>query len=97
LFTTTGVNAVTVKINSAASTVNFSSASTQTGEYTSEISAEIKGEDNSILLSHRYLLDGLNTISSANVLFKIINADSPCIITAEDDASYLYIVMPIRQ
>lgn len=92
-----GVNAVTIKVNASAGSLNFSSASTQTGEYSSEISAEIKGEDNSILLSHRYLLDGLNNISSDSVLFKVINADSPCILASEGDPSYLYIVMPIRQ
>jgi DNA polymerase-3 subunit beta len=97
LFTTMGVNAVTIKVNASAGSLNFSSASTQTGEYSSEISAEIKGEDNSILLSHRYLLDGLNNISSDSVLFKVINADSPCILASEGDPSYLYIVMPIRQ
>lgn len=97
LFTTTGVNAISCVINSKEGVVKLSSTSSQTGEYSSEISSDIKGDDNSIMLNHRYVLDGLNNIKTDNVLFKVINADSPCLFTPKDDESFLYIVMPIRQ
>ena len=95
LFSTTGVNAVVFKF--AGESVALASSSTQTGEYSSQISADIVGEENNINLNHRYLLDGLNGIRGERVYMKMINADSPCVLAPEKDESYLYIVMPIRQ
>ncbi len=96
LFTTTGVNAVTLLAKSDGK-LEITSASTQTGEYVSELQIEIKGEENTALLNNRYVLDGLNNISTPETVVKIISGDSPCIICPKGDESFLYIVMPIRQ
>lgn len=97
LFTTSGVNAISFDFNTVEGAIKITSASTQTGEYSSEIDTEIQGENNSILLNHRYLLDGLNNLGTENTVFNVINSDSPCIFKPEGDESYLYIVMPIRK
>lgn len=97
LFTTVGVNAVSFDVSPAENKIFISSTSTQTGEYHSELEAEIRGEKNTILLNHRYLLDGLNSLNGDVGTIKIINPDSPCVISGKEDANYLYIIMPIRQ
>ncbi len=97
LFTTSGVNAVSLDLNVSQGTLGVSSTSTQTGEYTSEINAELTGEENSILLNHRYVIDGLNNITTDITTLKVINGDSPCLFAPQGDETYLYIVMPIRQ
>jgi DNA polymerase-3 subunit beta len=97
LFTTTGVNSVALEIKSKTGTVEISSTSNQTGEYRSELAAEVKGEDGSILLNNRYVLDGLGNFNSPEMQLKVINGDSACVFTPKGDESYLYIVMPIRQ
>ena len=97
LFTTSGVNAVSLDLNVSQGMLGVSSTSTQTGEYNSEIAAELTGEENSILLNHRYVIDGLNNISTDTTIVKVINGDSPCLFAPQGDESYLYIVMPIRQ
>jgi DNA polymerase-3 subunit beta len=97
LFTTTGVNAVNFDLVAKDQVVKIASTSTQTGEYASEIEAEVQGEDNTTLLNHRYLLDGLNNMGTAEVEMKVINGDSPCILAPKGDETYLYIVMPIRK
>lgn len=97
LFTTSGVNAVTLEIQPTSGVVEITSTSTQTGEYKSELAGDIQGGQNKVLLNNRYVLDGLNNITSDEVVFKIINADSPCVFLPQGDASYQYIVMPIRQ
>ena len=76
--------------------VKISSTSTQTGEYESEITAQVVGEENSILLNHRYVLDGLNNLTGEEGIIKLINSDSPCLFSGNNN-DYLYIVMPIRQ
>ncbi|MDD2758171.1 MAG: DNA polymerase III subunit beta [Patescibacteria group bacterium] len=97
LFTTIGVNAVSFEMEPSDGKIKISSTSTQTGEYQSELESEMTGDKNSILLNHRYLLDGLNSLSGAVGKFSMINADSPCVLSDKSDPSYLYIVMPIRQ
>jgi DNA polymerase III subunit beta len=97
LFTTTGVNAVTLTVRPVDGVVGITSTSTQTGEYTSEIEADVEGEENNVLLNNRYVLDGLNNISTLSVSLKLINGDSACILSPVGEGKYLYIVMPIRQ
>ena len=97
LFTTTGVNAISCEVKSKEGLIKITSASSQTGEYKSEIEAEISGDENSIMLNHRYVLDGLNNMKNDIVELKMVGSDSPCLFTPKGDESYLYIVMPIRQ
>jgi DNA polymerase-3 subunit beta len=58
---------------------------------------EISGEDNQIVFNHRYLLDGLQSISSERVSLEIINNTNPGVVRPEKDDNYLYIIMPIKQ
>jgi len=97
LFTTIGVNAVNFNLKPTEGVVGVASASAQAGEHKSEISAEVSGDENSILLNHRYVLDGLNNIDTANCKIKVVNGDSPCVFSPVGEEGYLYIVMPIRQ
>lgn len=97
LFTTTGVNAINCEVDNQQWVIKLSSVSSQTGEYHSEIPADISGESNKTTLNHRYVLDGLNNIKSESLELRIINADSPCLIVPKNDKTFLYIVMPIRQ
>lgn len=97
LFTTVGVNAVSFDLNASEGNVSVSSTSTQTGEHSSEIDADISGEENSILLNHRYVLDGLNNMESDDVTLGVNSGDTPCMFQPKDKKGYLYIVMPIRQ
>jgi len=97
LFTTTGVNAVSLAFKPASGSISVSSTSTQTGEYASELSGDLAGAENTILLNTRYVLDGLNNFNTAQTEIKIVSGDSPCILEPVGDKNYIYIVMPIRQ
>ncbi len=97
LFTTSGVNAVTLTAEPETNFLELASASSQTGEHRSSVEAEIKGEKNSIFLSHRYLLDGLNIIKTEQCQLQLINGESPCLLTPVGDKSLQYIIMPVRQ
>jgi len=96
IFTTSGVNAVSFDLNAGEHSVGVSSVSTQTGAHDSRIDAEVVGEENSILLNHRYVLDGLQHIEG-EAEFKVNSADAPCLFSPKGQNDYLYIVMPIRQ
>ncbi|EKE06637.1 MAG: DNA polymerase III, beta subunit [uncultured bacterium] len=97
LFTSTGVNAVSFDLNVTEKNIGVSSSSTQAGEHSSAIDVDIEGEENSILLNHSYVLDGLSHMESDNVVFGVNSKDAPCIFRPQGKDDYLYIVMPIRQ
>lgn len=97
IFTTTGVNAVSFDLNASQNTIGVSSTSTQTGEHSSEVDADVSGQENSILLNHRYVLDGLNHMNVEKVQFQVNSSDAPCMFSELGKDNYLYIVMPIRQ
>ena len=62
--------------------------------------ADVQGTDNKIAVNFRYLLDGLNTMSSEGVTLKLIDAMNPCVIVPNgvlEQGAQTYIVMPIRQ
>jgi DNA polymerase III subunit beta len=97
LFTADGVNAVSFDLNSTQNTLGISSTSTQAGEHSAELDGELEGEENSILLNHRYVLDGLQQMNVDKVQFCVNSGDAPCLFRPSESDEYLYIVMPIRQ
>ncbi len=97
LFATTGVNAVSFDFNVESKSLGVSSTSTQTGEHSSQVDVDISGEENSILLNHRYVLDGLQHMDGEDVEFQVNGGDVPCLFHPKNKDNYLYIVMPVRQ
>ncbi len=97
IFSKAGVNDVSLDFKSESGTITLSSASSQVGESSIELKAEIEGDNNEIIINYRYLLDGLNNIASDVVRLDVVNANTPCVLRADKNGEYLYIVMPIRQ
>lgn len=97
IFAASGIHAVSLDVNAVNKTVGISSTSTQMGEYSSEVDADVQGSENSVLLNHRYVIEGLLHFSGDTVEFKMNGSDTPCMLQAKEDPDYLYIVMPIRQ
>ncbi|MFB6225870.1 MAG: DNA polymerase III subunit beta [Candidatus Paceibacteria bacterium] len=96
LFTTAGVNSVNFQLNSSDFSIQISSDSTQKGEHEDHLEADITGENDSILLNHRYVLDGLQNMQE-EVELKMNGSNSPCLFKEVGKDDYKYIVMPIRE
>lgn len=97
LFSKTGINDINLDFPAGKNKVVVSSASGQTGENITEIDSTVEGEDNGVVVNHRYLLDGLNNIDSQNVRVEIVDGNTPCVLRPEKEKDYLYIIMPIKQ
>jgi DNA polymerase-3 subunit beta len=97
LFATTGVNALSLEIKPGTQVAKISSMSTQAGAYEAELDIQGEGIDNTMVLNHRYLLDGISHMGGEEVLFQMNSGDAPALLKTKDDISYLYLVMPIRQ
>lgn len=97
IFSRTGINDVNLDFPKGKNKTIISSISSQSGENIVELDSEVVGIDNSIVVNYKYLLDGINNIHSDNVELKLVNSNTPCILKPENDDSYIYIVMPIKQ
>ncbi|MEK7202819.1 MAG: DNA polymerase III subunit beta [Patescibacteria group bacterium] len=98
LFSKTNINDINLDFPKEKNQLVVSAVSGQTGENVTNLEAKVSGEDNSIVVNYRYLLDGLSNIEGEIVKLEIIDNNTPCIIRAENNAGdYLYIIMPIKQ
>jgi DNA polymerase-3 subunit beta len=97
LFTTAGVNAISFELDPVKKHLGVFSISAQTGAHTSYIDTEVVGEQMTVLLNHRYVLDGLQQINEDEAQMQINSPDAPCLIKVPGNETFQYIVMPIRQ
>lgn len=97
LFSKTGVNDVNLDFPAGKNQVVVSSVSGQVGENITNLEAKVVGEDNSIVVNYRYLLEGLSNIENETVTIEVVDGNTPCVIRPEQDENYLYIIMPIKQ
>lgn len=96
LFSRQGLYDVHMEITAGA--LVLTAADSGTGTHTAELAAEVTGEANKVLLNYKYVMDGLNTMGTDRVVFHVIDAMNPVVITpADGQAGFQYIVMPIRQ
>ena len=72
------------------------SDNSELGEAREEIDVEYKGNDITIGLNAKYVMDILNVINVEKIVFKLKDADSSCLITPTDNENYRCIVMPMR-
>ncbi len=97
LFSKAGINDVNLDFPKGKNAVIISSVSGQTGENITELSADVGGDDNGVVVNYRYFLDGLNNFDSENVLIEVIDNNTPCILRPEKKTGCLYLIMPINQ
>ncbi len=98
LFTRSGIYDVSLEFLADKKEVVVSSVNNQLGENTSQISSEVTGDNNNIVVNYRYLLDGLQNINTDQVVVDVIDSSSPCVLhPSGKNGDYLYIIMPIKQ
>lgn len=97
IFSKTGINDINLDFPLGKNKIVISSESGQTGESVTELDANINGKDNGLVVNYKYLLDGINNIDDDNVKINIVDSNTPCVLRPENEDSYLYIIMPIKQ
>lgn len=98
LFSKQGLFDIKMTINTDGTLV-LSAQDVTRGKNDVSLKCEVEGAQNTITLNHRYVLDGLNAITTDKVQMHIIDAASPFMMTPYGNATdkFIYIVMPIRQ
>jgi len=75
----------------------LSSANTGVGENVVALDAEFFGNENSITVNYRYILDGLSHMSTEKIIISVVDTQSPCVLRPVGDDTFTYLVMPIRE
>jgi len=97
IFSKSGVNDVSLDLPDGKNILMISATSGQVGENISQVESMVEGIDNSVVVNHRYLLDGLNVLKTEMVDFFVVDGNTPCIFKPVGIDNYQYIIMPIRQ
>ncbi len=85
-----------IKLVMKKSTLNVTASSLDEGSAEDEIEAGYDAEQIEIGFNYRYLLDILAQIKGGTVRFSLLNGTSPVVIQDANDASVLYVLMPMR-
>lgn len=97
IFSANTTNAIDITINSLEQKVVIEAVAGQTGSQQAELPAKIDGQNNSVRLNYRYLLECLNVLSAGQVIIKLIDDVAACQISAPKDDNYQYIIVPLRK
>jgi len=102
IFSSGKTNEIVFKISSDEFKTIVEARSAEAGENSTEIKNDVLGPSQEAILNSRYLLDGLNSISTSQVAILINGPATPIAIKEINEQSgevlddYVYIVMPIK-
>lgn len=97
LFCKPGINDIKLTFSQSEQKITVETTNNSLGESKVTLAATITGTDQTVVFNYRYLLDGLQAISSDEFLFKIVDSVSPSLLSDSKDQGFLYVIMPIRQ
>lgn len=69
---------------------------TEVGTHSSHVKAQVTGEGVEMSFNQRYVVEGLDPITSETVLLRFSGAAKPLVIQNPQDVSYLYLAMPMK-
>ena len=87
---------VKIKTHSDKNFFEVQSTEKSSNKFKTVIPAKIKGKDSEVIFNWQYIVDGLKNIQEKNTIFVLNGNTKPAIISSES-ASYIYILMPIKQ
>jgi len=90
------INEVKIKVNPESKELEIYANDPDIGESRSNIAAKIEGDAMEASFNYKFLTDGLLNIKSSEIVFDLSKEEGPCILKPVGDASYIYVVMPIK-
>lgn len=95
LFAKESANSVNIFVRSKGK-IEVNATSSQIGDSSSTVDAEVTGKDGEISFNSRYILDVLSNLKDEKVEFEISGKLNPGVIRPEGSKDYTYIIMPLR-
>ncbi|EKE19472.1 MAG: DNA polymerase III, beta subunit [uncultured bacterium] len=102
IFTHSKAGEVKFTVDGELSQVHVQSKAEEVGENKTVLSAEIEGPSQEALFNPRYMADGLQAISTSNLVLLMNSGSSPAVLRMvqgekkEELLNYTYIIMPIK-
>lgn len=97
LFARESGGGITLALDVDKEQLTIHSIASEIGENSSEVSVEASGQDGSVSLNSRYLIDALNVMSSDEVSFGFSGKLAPCVLTeVSKKPTYKHIIMPLK-
>lgn len=90
-------NQLTLRLSPKAKSFEIESKNSTIGESIHNVEAVLEGDDLSINVHHRYLIDCFQSITTDSVSLSFSGQAKPIIIQGVGDTSFLYLVMPMNQ
>ena len=84
-----------IKLSIQSDIMNITS-NAEMGDFSEEVAIENTGEPLDIAFNVKYIQDALRNIEEDTFLMKFNAPVHPCVITAENEENYLYMVLPVR-
>ncbi|MFA6042661.1 MAG: DNA polymerase III subunit beta [Patescibacteria group bacterium] len=101
LFCKAGINDVTLTYDTDGKQLHLNAANAQVGTSETDLDVQVQGKGGSIVFNWRYLLDGVNALQTEECLLELNDEKGPGLIlpkqTGKGQATYRYLLMPIRQ
>ena len=85
-----------VRFDIKVGSIVLTSDTTELGEAREEVATSYSGEEVSVGLNAKYVLDVLNVIDDEEIILNLKDDKSSCLITSNGDKDYQSIVMPMR-
>lgn len=76
--------------------IHLNAANQEVGEHKSILACALTGKDVSVSFNYRYLFDGIQLVDEEELFMGFNGENGPCVIRNKEDASFLYVLMPIR-
>ncbi len=89
-------NEISLTVKPSDGELSFFSQNPESGEYSATMQCKCEGDEVKADFNWRFLMDGLNNINGEEVILGLQKNDKPAALKPVSDATYLYVVMPIR-
>lgn len=91
-----GAGSIVIDYNVEKQIIQAKSSSQGVGESVIDVPAKITGNSGSVIMNYRYILDLLVNTQNDSINMHVIDDTNPVVFRPEANASYLYLIMPIR-
>ena len=85
-----------VVLNVSDKELEIKSQDSEIGESELVVVAKIEGDSLKVSFNWKFIIDGLSNMKSSEISFEFQGGDGPAVIRPTGDASYLYVIMPIK-
>ena len=90
-------NQITFNINPDEKVFEIDSKNSDVGENTTNIESNLSGEEVSVNINYKYIVDCFQSVNSDSVSLELNGSNRPMILRPVGDSSFMYLVMPMNR